>query len=80
MKYQKAVEEHFNETGYEEELTESNFIFPEDLFIKLSFLNFVFFFKVFSIFLRSKNKFLSQSKNHGDPPQYIIAFAVAANV
>ena len=30
MKYQKAVEEHFNETGYEEELTESNFIFPEE--------------------------------------------------
>ena len=30
MKYQKAVEEHFNETGDEEELTESNFIFPEE--------------------------------------------------
>ena len=29
-KYQEAAQEHFNETGYEEELTESNFIFPEE--------------------------------------------------
>lgn len=29
-KYQEAAQEHFNETGYEEEITESNFVFPEE--------------------------------------------------